>query len=81
MTQRLIRLPEVLSLVGLRRSAVYARVRTGQFPAPKKITKYAVGWLESDIGTWIDQRSSSRSLPPRIRIRHRVRPGAEGGAQ
>ena len=85
MAERFVRLPELMNVVGLRRSSIYSRVRTGQFPAPKKITKHAVGWLESEINAWIEQRCLGGLVdpysPPRIRVRHRVHPGAKGGAQ
>jgi prophage regulatory protein len=79
---RIVRLPEVIATVGLRRSAIYARVRDGRFPPPLKITNHAVGWRESDLARWIAQRPCPRSKPdvilPTIRVRHRRPVGPPG---
>lgn len=80
MIDRVLRLPDVVAAVGLRRSAIYARVRDGRFPAPINITSHAVGWRESELKTWIEQRPCQRPTAkgnwPTIRVRHRTRPGA-----
>jgi prophage regulatory protein len=52
---RILRLPEVRAATGLSRSTIYARVRQGRFPAPVPLGGKAVGWLESEIGAWIQQ--------------------------
>ncbi|TAN67861.1 MAG: AlpA family phage regulatory protein [Magnetospirillum sp.] len=58
MTERLLRMPEVQRRVGLKKTAIYARIRDGKFPAPRKLgTNYAV-WLESAIDAWIQERIS-----------------------
>ena len=53
---RLLRLPQVMDRVGLRRSRLYAKVAAGEFPPPIRISANAVGWLESEITGWIEQR-------------------------
>ncbi len=53
---RLLRLPEVQSIVGLRRSEVYRRIRSGTFPAPIRLGTNAVAWLQSDLDAWIAAR-------------------------
>jgi prophage regulatory protein len=57
----LLRLPAVLTVVGLRKTAVYQRVRTGEFPAPVQLTTRAVAWRAQDIEAWIRSRPQSRS--------------------
>ena len=85
MVERILRLTEVMGAVGLRHSAIYTRIRDGRFPAPVKITEHAVGWRESDIITWISQRSSSpvkrNAKVLRIRDRRRAAPLGTGGAR
>jgi prophage regulatory protein len=62
---RLLRLPEVESLVGLRRSAIYARLQTGEFPQAVKLGPRAVAWPESEIQAWIASRiRASRKVHP-----------------
>lgn len=50
--QRLLRLPEVSNMVGLRRSAIYKYVREGQFPAPIKVGERSVRWKVADLLAW-----------------------------
>lgn len=62
MTQRIIRLSEVIARTGLSRSSIYERLKDGSFPPSIKITSYAVGWIEAEVDGWIDQRiAASRS--------------------
>jgi prophage regulatory protein len=59
---RLLRLPEVIRAVGLRRSAIYARVAAGTFPAPVSIGARSVAWVSDDVAKWIDaQVKASRN--------------------
>ncbi len=50
-----LRLHAVLRIMGLSRSAWYAGIKEGRFPAPTKLTKRAVGWRASDIQALIDR--------------------------
>ncbi len=50
---RLLRLPQVEALTGLRRSALYSRIKNLSFPAPLKIGPRASAWPESAVQAWI----------------------------
>lgn len=52
-SERILRLPEVRTRTGLSRSAIYAKITQGRFPAPKKLGVKMVGWYESQIAQWI----------------------------
>jgi prophage regulatory protein len=54
--ERLLRLPEVETLVGLRKSSIYDAMKRGEFPAPVKLSRRAVCWPASSIETWITDR-------------------------
>jgi prophage regulatory protein len=54
--EKLLRLPDVMRQTGLRRAAIYARIREGVFPPPVKIGKRAVAWPESEVQAWIAER-------------------------
>lgn len=54
--ERLLRLPDVEALVGLRKSSIYDAVKRGDFPAPVKISRRAVCWPASAVDAWITQR-------------------------
>ena len=51
--EAVLRLPDVLALVGLSRASVYAKVAEHRFPAPIKLTQHASGWRMGDIRTWL----------------------------
>jgi prophage regulatory protein len=46
---RLIRLPEVLSIIPISRSKLYQEIHDGNFPAPQKIGKRISVWRHSLI--------------------------------
>lgn len=51
--QRLLRLPEVMHRVGLRRSAIYQRMSEGRFPRSRSLGAKCTVWLESEVEEWI----------------------------
>lgn len=57
---RLLRLGQVMALVGLKKATIYQLLQKGEFPANVKITQRAVGWAEDDIQRWIAQRRGPR---------------------
>jgi prophage regulatory protein len=58
---RLHRLPDVCALTGLRKSSIYAMMRTGEFPSPVHIGRRAVAWRQSDLDAWIATRRGAMS--------------------
>lgn len=56
MNHTILRLPQVKVRVGLSRSSIYAAVAQGRFPQPVSLGARAVGWLESDVNTWLQQQ-------------------------
>lgn len=52
----ILRLPAVIERTGLSRSTIYLRVSQGSFPKPVSLGERAVGWLESEIQTWLQCR-------------------------
>lgn len=58
--ERLMRCPEVVNRVGLSRSAIYARVKAGTFPAPVSTGGNSVAWVASEIDQWISERIAAR---------------------
>jgi len=55
-TDRLLRLPEVQRLCGLRKSAIYEHMRRGTFPRSVKVGVSATTWSEAAIQAWIADR-------------------------
>jgi predicted DNA-binding transcriptional regulator AlpA len=50
--ERLLRLPQVLSAVGVGKTLLYQLVKDGEFPQPRKIRHLSV-WVESEVRDWI----------------------------
>jgi prophage regulatory protein len=55
-SHNILRLPSVLKRTGLSRSTVYLMISKGQFPAPVSLGERAVGWVESQIDQWLDEK-------------------------
>ena len=62
MSNRVLRRPAVETLTGIPRSTLYAKIATGDFPAPIKIGQRAVDWREAEVNEWLSncQRSTPR---------------------
>ncbi len=56
MSSQILRLPEVSRQTGLPRSTIYALLAKNEFPLPVKLSQRSVGWVESEITTWIEDR-------------------------
>ena len=52
----MLRYPEVERRTGLSRVTIWRKVRAGEFPPPRELSKNAVGWLESEIEAWRESR-------------------------
>ena len=58
---KLLRMPKVIEMVGLQKTAIYDRINRHKFPKPVKLGG-ASTWLESEITGWIlEQVALSRS--------------------
>jgi prophage regulatory protein len=62
MTHTILRLPQVISEVGLSRSAIYQRITEDSFPKSINLGGRAVGWLASDIQGWIKSRLAATRM-------------------
>jgi prophage regulatory protein len=54
--ERLLRMPEVEKLCGLKRSSIYRRVSDGTFVRPVSLGGRAVGFPASQVQQWIADR-------------------------
>ncbi len=55
--EKILRLPEVLSTVGLSRSSLYTLIAKGDFPRQIRLSPRTSGWLQSDVEGWIERRA------------------------
>jgi prophage regulatory protein len=56
LSDAILRLPDVRRRVGLSRSSIYLQVAEGTFPRPISLGPRAVGWLASEIQSWLQMR-------------------------
>ncbi len=61
---RFIREPECRRLTGLSRTTRWRLERVGQFPRRRNISPNAVGWLASEIQSWIYARAAAGDPGP-----------------
>ena len=59
MSDRFVREPECLKITGLSRTTRWRLERVGSFPRRKKISENAVGWLESELQKWLENKANS----------------------
>ena len=54
MTDRLIRLPEVIQITSISRTQIYRLIAAGTFPKQHRISHKVAVWKESEIAAWVD---------------------------
>ena len=52
--ERFLRLPEVQHRTSLGRSAIYELMKSGSFPASRKLGRRLVVWSSLDLDAWMD---------------------------
>lgn len=67
---KLLRLPDVCSRVGMRRTSIYALIAAGLFPPPVKVGG-ASAWVDLEITRWIESLVASRDAIPHGKSRGR----------
>lgn len=58
----MLRLPQVMAMVGLKRSWIYERIRQGEFPAPIKLGPRVSVWMHSAIVNWIQEKATQSAI-------------------
>jgi len=58
MVYSIFKLKDVVSSTGLSRSSIYRLMAEGSFPKQINLGARAVGWLSTDIESWIESRIS-----------------------
>jgi prophage regulatory protein len=53
---RLVRLPEVEGMTGLRKSTAYKLIGEGKFPKPVRLGTRMVAWSEAAVLQWVQDR-------------------------
>jgi len=59
---KFLRIPQVLELIPIGRSTLWAKIKKGEFPKPEKLSAKIAVWRESDIQAYINcDHNSSRN--------------------
>lgn len=69
-TDRFMLKPEVIRVTGLSNTTLWREIQAERFPAGVQLSPNRVGWLESAVRGWIQQRMQS---PYTVRTRPRRR--------
>lgn len=56
MADRILRTGEALERVGFGRTTLWRKVKAGDFPAPRQLGGGMIGFLESEVSSWIESR-------------------------
>ena len=59
MSDRFVREPECKKITGLSRTTRWRLERVGAFPKRRRISENAVGWLESELQKWLENKANS----------------------
>lgn len=63
--ERLIRMKELKTIIGISSTSIWRRCNEGIFPAPVRIGPGAVAWRLSEVESWVDTRQVvEKSVPP-----------------
>ncbi len=58
---RLIRLPDVIARVGIKRSMIYRLMGEGRFPKSRSLGPKCAVWVEAEINQWIEELTKSET--------------------
>jgi len=56
MSKAILRLNATLAKTGLSRSVLYSEISKGNIPKQISLSERSVGFLESEVDNWIDER-------------------------
>jgi prophage regulatory protein len=62
MAEMIRRISEVKLKTGLSRSTIYELIKKSQFPKPVSLGLRAVGWVDSEVEAWIQERIASSRI-------------------
>ncbi len=55
-TERFLRMPEIVERTGLCKATIYNKINDGSFPKQIPIGSNIVVWLESDLQDWMQKQ-------------------------
>jgi prophage regulatory protein len=61
MEQRIIRKPELFSMIGLSDATIWRMEKAGNFPRRIFLGGNSVGWFNNEISEWLMKKASDRT--------------------
>ncbi len=58
--KRIIRIATVVDQTGIPKSSIYALIKEGVFPEPIQLSHRCVGFIESEVQDWIEEKIAAR---------------------
>ncbi|RKE24443.1 AlpA family transcriptional regulator [Paraburkholderia sp. BL23I1N1] len=55
---RVLRLPEVLAMIGIGRTTLLGMVKTGEFPAPLRLSARIRAWRQSSVEAFLASKEA-----------------------
>jgi len=59
---KILRCKDVEIKIGLKHTAIYTMMAEGIFPKPIKLGSQSVGWVESEIDSWLFEKIRERDM-------------------
>jgi len=59
---RIIRKPELFSMIGLSDTTIWRMEKYGKFPKRVQLGGNSVGWINGEIEEWLSKKSAERVL-------------------
>ena len=59
--ERIIRKPELLSIIGLSDPTIWRMEKDGKFPKRLRLGGNSCGWLESEVDGWLQEKAAERA--------------------
>ena len=67
--KKILRLEATCERTGLAKSTIYARIKQGGFVSPLRLGPRSIGFLESEVNTWIESRERGvHQTPPKLNL-------------
>jgi len=67
--RRMIRIKELLPMIGIKRRTLYDWMEAGEFPRPVNISGHAVAFYEDEIAAWQKERERQSLASPHDRLK------------
>ena len=54
--KKCIPIGQVCQQTSLGKSCIYDKIKRGEFPKPRQLTRGRVGWLQDEVSAWVEGR-------------------------